>query len=331
MYIIPIFIPHAGCRHTCTFCNQAAISGTEVAGMDFVRAQFEDFIKHLPEKEDKEIAFYGGSFTALEEDFQINLLKYAQSNFDKYKIKSVRISTRPDCIDERTLRILKSYSVTTIELGVQSLDNLVLELTQRGHDKSVVEPSVKLIKSFGIKVGIQLMIGMPGQTIESVNNTANDVVAMRPDLVRIYSLMVIKNTVLEKSFINGDFIPLELQTSVEWAYCIWDKMQQANIPVVRMGLQDTDSLKEQIVAGAYHPAFGELVVQYHYKLELESKIEQIKEREISIKYPPNLASKIIGERKKNKNYIADKFRDKKFFWGIDYTLKELKVFGRLAD
>ena len=150
MYIIPIFIPHAGCRHTCTFCNQAAISGTEVAGMDFVRAQFEDFIKHLPEKEDKEIAFYGGSFTALEEDFQINLLKYAQSNFDKYKIKSVRISTRPDCIDERTLRILKSYSVTTIELGVQSLDNLVLELTQRGHDKSVVEPSVKLIKSFGI-------------------------------------------------------------------------------------------------------------------------------------------------------------------------------------
>ena len=325
MYIIPVFIPHAGCPHACTFCNQRVISGRTEYDMESVRKQIAEFVEHLPTTATKQLAFYGGSFTALDINWQKTLLEYANSLFVKHNIEGIRVSTRPDCINAEIVEMLVAHHVRTVELGVQSLSEEVLALSNRGHGAAVVAPTVRMLKAAGIQVGIQLMVGMQGQTLSDVQDTAEQVVQMQPDMVRIYSLMVLKDTTLEQRFLRGEFVPLDLDTTVQWAYHIWQAMQKAGIEVIRMGLQDEADFKNMIVAGAYHSAFGELVVQYHYRLELVRMIAAVSVDKILVSYPQRLASKIIGANKSNKKYLAEHFADKRIFWRTDNSLDGLSV------
>lgn len=314
MYIVPVFVPHAGCPHTCSFCNQRTISGQSHYTTADIQRQLTEFADRLPRALPKQVAFYGGSFTAIAEQQQLELLEYAQAQAEKYNIVSLRVSTRPDCIDERALKLLKDHKVEVIELGVQSLDDAVLTAAQRGHTAAVVAPAAALIKAYGIQLGIQLMVGMPGQSFESVLDTTERVLALQPDLVRIYSLMVLRQTQLEQDYLAGRFVPLSLAESVRWAHHIWSKMQEHGIKVIRMGLQAEEALHGQIVAGEYHPAFGELVLQYHYRLVLERMLSNRAPGNILLRYPKCIASQIVGLRQSNKQYLAARYPLLKIKW-----------------
>lgn len=328
MYIIPIFIPHAGCQHECTFCNQKIISGQNGFDIRRVEMQLVTFVKNLPVNSDKQVAFYGGSFTALATSLQIKLLEFIKAQKAVYNISSIRLSTRPDCINWENLMLLKSYGVEIIELGVQSLDNTVLALAKRGHAKEVVPKAVELIKTAGIQVGIQLMVGMQGQNWQSIIKSTIDVLALNPDLARIYSLMVLSGTELEKKYQKSEFKPLKLEETVAQAAYIWQKLQENNIKVIRIGLQAEEVLQENIIAGDYHPAFGELVVQHYYRSLIAAKLDElslIQKANLYISYPSNLASKIIGMRKANKKYFQDNYPNWQIHWSVDESLLEVKL------
>lgn len=328
MYIVPVFVPHAGCMHECTFCNQRLISGQQQFNIAAVQGQLLDFIERLPLDTPKQVALYGGSFTAIARDKQQAILEYVQSVAPKYNITSLRVSTRPDCIDLEKLELLSRYNVQVVELGVQSLSDTVLNLVKRGHTASIVPEAVQLLRQQGFKVGIQLMVGMPGQDFAVVRDTAQTVATWRPDMVRIYSLMVLRGTQLEAEYLAGAFQPLSLDESIEQAAYIWEAMRAHKIPVIRMGLQAEELLAENIIAGAYHPAFGELVIQRYYLRLLLEQVTALQAQggvEICINYPQRMASKIIGMKKYNKLYLKERFPALKLFWQVTENVPELLV------
>ena len=207
MSILPIFIPHAGCPHQCVFCNQKTISGQKNPALQGAREQINKWLQWLKPSVDNEAAFYGGSFTGLNAELQKQLLSLTDELIAQKIIGSVRLSTRPDYINPEALELLGKHGVKLVELGVQSLDNRVLAAAERGHTAEQVETAVVLLRQYGFKVGLQLMVGMPKQSFSSVKETAAKVIEMRPDIARIYPLLVIKGTPLEKSFREGFFVP----------------------------------------------------------------------------------------------------------------------------
>ena len=208
MYIVPVFVPHAGCIHECTFCNQRLISGQKQFNINSVHRQLISFIERLPAEKPKQVALYGGSFTAIDMAVQREILQYIRSVADQYNIVGLRVSTHPDCINIANLELLAKYNVQVVELGVQSLDDNVLALARRGHSAAVVEPAVRLLQKHGFEVGVQLMVGMQGQSSATIQDTTQQVLALRPDMVRIYSLMVLKDTELAKRYLAGEFTHL---------------------------------------------------------------------------------------------------------------------------
>lgn len=262
-YIIPIFVPHLGCPHNCVFCNQNKISGEEQeVTLEQARKIIEEHLSTIEYKDATiEISFFGGTFTAVPLDYQKALLSIAKEYKDRGDIKYIRLSTRPDYIDEEILKHLKFYEVDIIELGVQSLDDEVLRLSGRGHNSADVEAASKLIKEFGFVLGHQIMLGLPGDTLEKDIETAVKSIEMKPDLCRIYPALVIKETPMEEMLANGTYKPYTLDEAVEIAMNIYQMYKDNNINVIRMGLQPTDNINEgrDIIEGPFHPAFRELV------------------------------------------------------------------------
>ena len=216
-YIIPIFVPHLGCPNDCTFCNQKSISGQQkkVTEND-VRETIEYYLNSFKEKDAyKEVAFFGGSFTGIDVEEQEMYLKTAYDYIKEKKIDGIRISTRPDYIDKHTLKRLKKYKVKTIELGVQSTNDYVLELCKRGHTFEDVKKASKLIRRYGFDLGHQMMVGLPESTEKDEITTAKDLIKLKPKMVRIYPVLVIKGTALEKQYLAGEYEPLELRQAVE--------------------------------------------------------------------------------------------------------------------
>ena len=216
-YIIPIFVPHKGCPHDCIFCNQKKITGQieEVTAKD-VKAKIEDYLDTIHEGGSHiEVAFYGGSFTAIPLEYQEQLLDAAFMYVKAGKIAGIRVSTRPDCIDARISENLRKYGVRTVELGVQSMDEDVLKLCNRGHSPEDVISAVGILKEFGFSVGVQMMIGLPGDTEEKAVKTAKALIALKPDIARIYPALTIKNTYMEEMFLRGEYQPLTLDEAVE--------------------------------------------------------------------------------------------------------------------
>lgn len=261
MSILPIFIPHAGCPHQCVFCDQKTISGQKIAAVKGAKEQIERWLTWLRPSKDNEAAFYGGSFTGLDIALQKQLLELTDELYDKGIIGRVRLSTRPDYIDKERLTLLQEHHVELVELGVQSLDDNVLQKAERGHRAEAVYSAHKLLREFGFRTGIQLMVGMPQQSFASVQATAQRVAALKPDVARIYPLLVIKDTPLACSYNKGEFEPLSIEEAVEQSAYVYKTLTQAGIKVIRIGLQPDEELcaEGNIVAGPFHPAMGELV------------------------------------------------------------------------
>ncbi|MGH4138096.1 elongator complex protein 3 [Clostridium sp.] len=262
-YIIPIFVPHEGCPHECVFCNQNSITGTsEKVNAGYVETTVNEYLKTINNDEAIiEVSFFGGTFTAIKTEKQIELLTVAKRFKDENKIKFIRLSTRPDYIDDSVLINLKKYSVDIIELGVQSLDNEVLLKSGRGHTAKDVEKASKLIKRYGFTLGLQVMLGLPGDNINKDIETAKGVIALKPDNCRIYPALVIKDTPMEKMYVNQLFKPYSLNEAVNISKVIYSMMVANKINVIRIGLQPTAEISEghDLIAGPFHPAFRELV------------------------------------------------------------------------
>ena len=308
MTIIPIFIPHAGCPHQCVFCNQRAISGQQVAAVEAAAQQIARWRQWVRPVATNEAAFYGGSFTGLPMELQRQLLSLTDELLAEGVIGSVRLSTRPDYIDAARLDLLAEHGVRLVELGVQSMDDAVLAAAERGHTAAQVAEAMALLQQRGFKTGIQLMVGMPRQTFASVQQTVAQVIRLRPDIARIYPLLVIKNTPLEKMYNAGQFTPLTLDEAVEQSAYVYKHLTEAGIKVIRIGLQPDDELcaNGNIVAGSFHPSMGELVKSYLIRQQVERDLQRCKHKAV-IQFAPQMESKVRGLKNSNTQYWQEQF------------------------
>ena len=314
-YVIPIFVPHLGCPNDCIFCNQKAISGQiKKVTKEDVKKTVEEYLASFKEEEaSKEIAFFGGSFTGIDVDIQNELLEAAYEFIKEGKIDSIRISTRPDYIDKETLKRLKKYKVKTIELGVQSTNDYILKRSQRGHTFQDVKNASKLIRFYGFKLGHQMMVGLPESTRLDELNTAKDLIKLKPKMVRIYPVLVIKNTKLEKEYNEGNYEPITLNQAVEISKELVYLFNKSKVEVIRIGLQNTDvisepdSNKSDVVAGPFHPAFGQLVEDSVWYDSIVYKIKKfnVKVKEVEIKVNPQEVNSVIGHKKANVKKLKD--------------------------
>lgn len=314
-YIIPIFVPHLGCPHACVFCNQRKISGEQknVRAED-VKKTIEYYLNNF--KEDNklvEVAFFGGSFTAIDIDLQKELLEAANEYIEKGLVNSIRISTRPDAIDKNILKMLKKYNVKTIELGVQSANNYILKKAERGHTFEDVKKASKLINRYGFILGHQMMIGLPESTALDEINTAKALIKLKPKIVRIYPVLVIKGTKLEEEYNNGNYEPLSVVQAVERSKEVAHLFNKKKIKIIRIGLQNTDEICEpgsrnsEVVAGPYHPAFRQLVEAGMWYDVIVASIKKlgIKVKEVEIRANPEDINNIIGHKKENVEKLRD--------------------------
>lgn len=308
-YIIPIFVPHLGCPNDCTFCNQKSISGQQkkVTEND-VRETIEYYLNSFKEKDAyKEVAFFGGSFTGIDVEEQEMYLKTAYDYIKEKKIDGIRISTRPDYIDKHTLKRLKKYKVKTIELGVQSTNDYVLELCKRGHTFEDVKKASKLIRRYGFDLGHQMMVGLPESTEKDEITTAKDLIKLKPKMVRIYPVLVIKGTELEKQYLAGEYEPLEVRQAVERCKELCYLFGKKKIKVIRIGLQNTDTIcnpenqESEVVAGPYHETFRQLVESSIYYDTIVNKIKKydVKVKEVEVITHPQNVSNIVGYKREN--------------------------------
>lgn len=270
---------------------------------EYVHTVIEQWLPHInPAATDIEVAFYGGSFTALPLSTQLLLLAPAKETLRTGKITALRVSTRPDCITTTILDLLQTNGVSTVELGVQSLDDQVLTRAGRGHTASDVVTAVKLLKEQGMSVGIQLMPGLPGESFLSLAKTTVNTIALAPQFVRIYPVVVLEGTELDKLYRDHLYQPLSVAQAVEFAAFMHVLFEEHNIPVIRTGLQATRDLDKAtvVLAGPYHPAFGEMVTAYIYKQSVDAWLEKIKPvGKVTIHCSPQYVSKVRGQKNSN--------------------------------
>lgn len=273
-HIIPVFVPHKGCPHDCVFCNQKKISGCMQAP---TAEEVHQLIqKHLEthKGQELEIAFFGGSFTGIPLEEQESYLQIATGYRKQYPQLQIRASTRPDCINQPVIELLQKYQVNIIELGVQSMQDAVLTASGRGHTAADVIKAVKQLKQAGITVGIQTMLGLPGDTFEGALQTAKTVIDMKPAMVRIYPTLVIGDTALENMYKQGLYQPLMMEQAANLTAQLMDLYENANVPVIRVGLQPTEQMDSEVIAGPYHPAFRQLANGVRAYKEMERLLKQ---------------------------------------------------------
>ena len=300
--IIPVFIPHLGCPHSCVFCNQRHISGKlEPATPESVYLAVKSALDRVGEGSGLELAFYGGSFTAIPPSEQEALLKAADRCLQSGFIDSIRVSTRPDAIGEEELERLWKYGVRTIELGAQSMRDEILSSSGRGHTVRDVVSASHLIKTKGFQLILQMMAGLPGDDADGALFTARAIAALHPDGVRIYPTVVIKDTALHGMLLRGDYTEHTVEDAVEACSRIVPFFDHEGIPIIRLGLNPSEELSEgTAVAGAYHPALGELVlsrVMLNIAREVLRKVEGGSAVEIGVH--PARRSAMIGQKREN--------------------------------
>lgn len=326
-YIIPIFVPHLGCPNECAFCNQRSISGkTKNITIEEVKTTIESFLKSFKDDSlEREIAFFGGSFTAIDMKFQEELLKVAYEYIKNGEVASIRISTRPDYIDKERLKLLKKYKVKVIELGVQSTNDYILKKCKRGHTFADVKRASKLIRRNGFTLGHQMMIGLPESTRLDELKTAKDLAKLKPKMIRLYPVLVIKNTELEKEFELGEYHPVPLVQAVETCKELYYFFTKKKIDVIRIGLQNTEiisnpeNINSEVVAGPYHEAFGQLVEDSIWYDRILNRIKKINTKviEIELEVNPEDVNNVVGHKKEN-------IRNLKEVYDIDVKIKQSK-------
>lgn len=315
-YIIPIFVPHLGCPMQCTFCNQRNISGKEkYPTVEEIEETIEYYLDSFKDKESSkiEIAFFGGSFTGIDEEVQESFLKTAYRYIKEKKVHSIRVSTRPDYINKEILKRLKKYKVKVIELGVQSTNDYILARCKRGHTFEDVKKASKMIRWHGFKLGHQMMVGLPESTLLDEINTAKDLIKLKPKIVRIYPVLVIKGTELAKDYLKGEYEPLEVFQAVDRCKELCYLFEKKKIKVIRIGLQTTDTIcspeKEgsDVLAGPYHENFRGLVEasMWYDKIMKEIRKVNTKVKKLEIVVNPVNVDKVVGYRRENLNKLKE--------------------------
>ena len=323
--IIPIFVPHLGCPNDCTFCNQRKISGQmkNITEND-VRDTIDFYLSNFREKDANiEVAFYGGSFTGIETELQEKLLGVAYDYIKEKKVDSIRVSTRPDYIDKTILKRLKKYKVKTIELGVQSTNDFILKKCRRGHTYDDVVKASKLIRRYRFTLGHQMMIGLPESTEQDDITTAKDLIKLKPKIVRIYPVLVIKGTALEEEYNKGDYEPLTVNQAVERCKELCYMFAKKKINVIRIGLQNTETIcsptneGSEVVAGPYHETFRQLVESSMYYDTIEEKIKNFNTRvkEVEIIVNPQNVNNVVGYKRENITKLKE-------MYDVDVVIKQ---------
>ena len=305
---IPIFVSHMGCPNDCAFCNQRTITGqSRTVTPDMADEMISQALGTLPENAKTEIGFFGGSFTGIDMELQKALLSVTQKYILDGKVHAVRLSTRPDYISEEIVNMLKSYGVTTVELGAQSMDNFVLSENHRGHTAEDTVTASELIHKAGINLGLQMMTGLKGDTDKKSLETTKKLIALKPQCVRIYPTLVLHGTYLEKWYREDRYCPQTVENAVQLCADIKEMFDEADIPVIRMGLMASDqiNLDADVVAGPYHPAFGELVQSEMYFRKIQNFLAE-KMTDIIVCVHPKSISAYIGNGKRNIRKFAEK-------------------------
>lgn len=319
--ILPVFIPHEGCTHDCVFCDQHRISGYAASseGNAANKETIENRISNLIAawkaeagegyNKPAEIAFYGGSFTALPEQRQTDLLEAARPLLELNPLNSIRISTRPDCIDETIIADLKAFGVRTVELGAQSMSDDVLIASKRGHSAKDVIRASTMLKMAEFSLVLQIMTGLPCDTFDKSVYSAKQIIGLKPDAVRVYPTVIVMGTKLHEMWLNGEYAEHSLDDAVSLCSVLYLMFENAGIPVIRMGLNPSEALSGgDAVAGAYHPAFGGLVYSKVYFDEAAELLNGIEPRaDVTIAVAKGRTSLISGNRNSNIDALKVRF------------------------
>lgn len=300
---ISVFIPHIGCPHRCSFCDQRSISGAAHApSPEEVRALLDGQAPHLAERNmQAEIAFFGGSFTAVPRDYMISLLECAADAVRKYPrvYCGIRCSTRPDCISEEIIAILKGYGMTAVELGAQSMSDEVLQANERGHSAEDVRRASRLIRESGISLGLQMMTGLYKDTEEAVRLTCREFIALEPDAVRIYPTVILKHTRLGKLYESGEYRSFGFEQTVDLCAELLREFEAAGIRVIRMGLHASEEVEGEMLGGVYHPAFREIVESRLFLNDMKRELLTREKGNYMIYTDSRNISRAVGQKRGN--------------------------------
>ncbi|MEW5949962.1 MAG: radical SAM protein [Thermodesulfobacteriota bacterium] len=302
-YIIPIFISHQGCPQKCIFCNQPNITGRDISPITakWVTSTIEEGLnrKRKAQRTETQVAFYGGTFTGLDAALQEETLSVVLPFWEEKKVHSIRLSTRPDYINTEEITLLRKYPVKTVELGIQSMDDAVLAGARRGHTSQDSLRAVRMLREAGFQVGAQIMIGLPGEDRGEILGALEPLCALKPDFMRIYPTLVLRGTALADLYQRGEYQPLTLQEAVEICRDIFILGRERGIAVIRMGLQADAGLEKNLIAGPYHPAFGQIVRAEVFKNDLMKKLEPFRGLdEVGIWIAPSDVSLLTGFKKR---------------------------------
>lgn len=310
---IPVFVPHLGCPNDCVFCNQRKITGHEEFSIDDAKKNIDDVVRHLDRKNEiAEIAFFGGSFTGIDRILMTDLLSLAKDYCDRGEVSGIRLSTRPDYINGEILDILSKYPVKTIELGIQSLSDRVLLASNRGHTASDALRAMKAVKRAGFDLIGQMMVGLPGSTLDDELCTLRGICDSCADGIRIYPTVVFHKTELYEMMQRGEYTPISSEdASLRVAELLY-LAHKENVPVIRVGLCESDSLhcEDGIAAGAFHPALGEICFSAFFaKLFCErfDELGDLSGNSLRISVAPNMLSKAIGQKRSNYLLLKEKY------------------------
>ena len=308
---IPIFIPHMGCPNNCVFCNQHTISGHGGFELERAEREIEEALSTISEGTPTEIAFFGGSFTGIERGLMVSLLELAESYVQKGRVESIRLSTRPDYIDSEILAILSRYSVRTVELGLQSLEERVLVASRRGHSVECAERACRQIKDAGFELIGQMMIGLPRSTPESEVETARAICRLGADGARVYPTVVFAETELAEMMKSGRYVPLGLEDAVARTARVLDVFDRAGVPCIRVGLCASENLSDasKAIAGANHVAIGEMAMSALYLDRICTELDRLGVRggRVTVFVSRGSVSKAVGQKKLNKAKICEKY------------------------
>jgi histone acetyltransferase (RNA polymerase elongator complex component) len=315
-YTIPIFTPELACPFQCVFCNQEKISGQHTIpnNNEIIKTIEEHLSTFKAEDKIVEVGFFGGSFTGIPIDQQKMYLKIVEPYIKTGEIQGIRLSTRPDYINDEILTMLKAHNVTTIELGAQSFDDEVLKETRRGHTALQIEQASAAIKSYGFKLGLQMMIGLPGDTMEKAIDTAKKIIKAGADCTRIYPSVVIKDTLMHKWYNIGKYKPLSMEQAVNWTKHILPLFEYAGVKVIRVGLHPSEGLVvgEELIDGPLHPSFKELVITAIWTDLLKPILNKTTKQSLEIHVTQKELNYAIGYKSVNKNMLLEKFSSVRF-------------------
>jgi len=330
-YNIPIFIPEMACPFRCIYCNQQTITGIKsLPDENDIENLIETNLKTIDfNNAHVEIAFFGGNFTGIALNHQEKLLECVQKYILRGQVKSIRISTRPDYISKEKLILLKKYNVRTIEIGVQSMDDAVLIASGRGYSEKAVRVASEMIIDYGFDLCMQMMIGLPDETLEKAMVTAQSIVSCKASMTRIYPLLVIKDTPLEDLFNKGLFKPLSLNDAILWTKEIYKVFLASGVTVLKMGLHPSEDLMhaDAVIAGPFHPSFAELVFTSLWQDKLQL-LEKDLSKDVKLFVNAKDYNHAIGYQAANKKILSSRFKKVKF--EIDNSLERFDFYAEYS-